>query len=151
MQANIVVHPGKAATGMPDPQNFNIQMRLSQQYSVRRRGSNPIPGSFFKVGAKNDRRGGLCRALTTNQQENRRRVFQDTLKAEPDGERNPVNRLPGKIAEIESNGAESASLKQEIRTAQNLVEIPAPDPEQTPHVDAGRRSRFRIERIRPIH
>src|SRR5687768_2210836 len=109
MQANIVVHPGKAAPGMPDPQDLDIQVRLSQQHGVRRSGSQPIPGRFFQVRAKNDRCSRLSRALTTDHEEYCRCVFQNTLKAKPDGERNPSNSLLGKIAEVESDSAKPAA------------------------------------------
>ena len=56
-----------------------------------------------------------------------------------------------KIAEIQGNSAEPASLKQKIRAAEDLIEIPASHPEQATHVDACRSSGFRIEGIGSVH
>jgi hypothetical protein len=151
MQANIVVNFRESAAGMPDTQDFDIQMGLGEKQTMGNRRSNPIPNRFTEVCAKNDSRGRLCRALASDQQQNRWRVFEYALEAEPDGEGNATNRLLRKITDIERNDAEAAALKQKIRAAQDLVEIPASHPEQPPHIHAGRSSGFRVERICSIH
>jgi hypothetical protein len=143
MQANIVVNLWESTTGMPDPQDLNIQMSLGEKQAVGNRRSDSIPCRSTKICAKNNCGSGLCRALASHQHQNRWSVFENALKTEPDGEGDAPDCLLRKIAEIQRDGAETAALKQKIRAAQNLVEIPASDPQQATHVDACRRSRFR--------
>jgi hypothetical protein len=151
MQANIMVNLWESTTGMPDPQDLNIQMGLSEKQSVGNCRSHSIPCSVTEVCAKNNCGSGLCCAFASDQQQNRWRVFEHALEAEPDGERDSTDCLLRKIAEIQRNGAEPAALKQKIRAAQDLIEIPASHPEQTAHVDAGRSAGFRIECIGSVH
>src|SRR4030095_15667337 len=151
MQANIVVNLWESTAGMPDPQDLDIQMSLGEKQSVGNRRSHSMPCRFTEVCAKNDGGSGLCCTLASDQQQNRRRIFEDALEAEPDGERDAMDRLLGKMPQIERNGAEAAALEQKIRAAQNLIEIPASHPEQVTHIDACCNSGFRGERIRSIH
>src|ERR1043165_6859109 len=121
MQWDMVLHFGFWRCGMTDAQDFDIEINVSEQQSVGGRGKLAAPVRFFKICLQHQRGCGFCSAFASDEEQKRRSVFDDALKAEPRRQRNAVDRFLRKIAQVERDDSESAALQQQVGTAQNLI------------------------------
>ena len=101
---------GGAVRGMPDSEDFDIQMGIGKQQSMGRSGKKSTPRGFPSSGSKNHGSRGFGGAFTRDYKQQRGRVFQNTLKTESGGKRDSADRLRGEVAQIDGDSAESASL-----------------------------------------